>query len=114
MAELKIQIVKVEDIDIKEKNLHFKAYKTLTDAGKFMDVRFRSDVKNTPEEPCIIVVDDSMCNVDDQRRYPVLWVKEVKRIEPLPKRESNVGKYFAYAKDTDGYEDSKTEEKLPF
>ena len=101
MAELKITVAKVEHIKDKERGLDFLAYKTLTKKGKFMDLRFRREVKNAPEETCVIVVDEDKCNVDDQRKYPILWVSEIKRIEPFASKKSNASKYFGSDEDED-------------
>ena len=110
MNEVRIEIVKVDDVVIKDRGLNFKAYKTITKNGKFMDVRFRRDVVNPPKAPCVIYVDEDKVNVDDQRRYPIMWVSEIKRTEPLSAKPSNIGKYL----DVEKYEDSKTEDSLPF
>lgn len=107
MAELKITVAKVERIKDKDRGLDFLAYKTLTKKGKFMDLRFRREVKNAPEEPCVIVVNEEKCNVDDQRKYPVLWVSEIKRIEPFEQKKSNASKYF-------GTDDDEAESDMPF
>lgn len=110
MNEVKIQIAKVDEIEIKERNLKFLAYKTITKNGKFMDVRFTRNVTNAPKAPCVVVVDEANVNVDDQRKYPIMWVSEIKRIEPLASKKSNIGKYL----DVDEYEELPKGEELPF
>ena len=58
-----------------------------------MDVRFVRDCANIPTEPCVIVCDESQCNVDTTRRYPILWVKNVIRCEPF-ERKNNLNEFF--------------------
>lgn len=92
MRELKIRIVEVKPITTKD-GKKFTAYKALTKERKIIDCKFRMDVENLPTEPCIIVVDSDKCNVSTNRQYPVLWVQEVKAIEPI-ERTTNSSDYF--------------------
>lgn len=90
--ERKFKIISVEDITTSD-GKKFKAYKTVATGGRKMDVRFVRDCKNVPTEKCYIVCNDEDCNVDNTRAYPILWIKNVLRIEPI-ERKSNVGDYF--------------------
>ena len=91
--EVKFNIIEVKEINIPERKLKFNAYKTVDRNGKKMDVRFVRDCQNVPTEPCVIVCEDIDCNVDNTRRYPILWVKNVLRQEEI-QRKSNIGDYF--------------------
>lgn len=90
--ERKFKIVEVNEITAKNGN-KFKAYKTIGKGGKKIDVRFVRDCANIPLEPCVIVVDDHDCNVDTTRQYPILWVKDIIRIEDF-ERKNNVAEFF--------------------
>ena len=92
MKELKIRITEVKEVKTND-GKQFTAYKALTNDKRLIDCRFRKEVKNVPTEPCIIVVDEDKCNVATNKIYPILWVSEVKSIEPYVK-ESNANKYF--------------------
>ena len=90
--ECKFKIIEVNEITAKNGN-KFKAYKTIGKGGKKLDVRFVKDCANIPLEPCVIVVDDNDCNVDTTRQYPILWVKNIIRIEDFA-RKNNVAEFF--------------------
>ena len=89
--------IAVKIIDVKEvtppTGQKFKAYKTVDKNGKKMDVKFTRECRNVPTEPCEIIVDDRQANVDTNRQYPCLWVKDVVEIKPLP-RKSNMADFF--------------------
>ena len=65
----------------------FTTYKTLIVGNKLLDLKFTRQVKNAPEEPCIIRVADGKWNIDRTGLYPVCWVKEILEILPLPVKE---------------------------
>ena len=92
MAERKFKIIEVSEITTKD-GKKFNAYKTLANGGRKMDVRFVRNCKNIPTEPCVIVCEEDQCNVDATRQYPILWIKDVVRIEVL-ERKNNVSEYF--------------------
>lgn len=92
MAERKFKIIEVSEITTKD-GKKFSAYKTLANGGRKMDVRFVRTCKNIPSEPCVIVCDEEQCNVDTSRQYPILWIKDVARIEEF-ERKNNVSEYF--------------------
>ena len=93
MAIYKFKIVKIEEIQTKE-GRRFNTYKTVDKRGNFMDVKFRKDCKNVPTERCVIAVNEDDWNVDDQRQYPVLWIKQVQAVEPFPVSEVKKNTYF--------------------
>ncbi len=90
--ELRIKVVEVKPVELQD-GKKFTAYKVLTKDGKKMDCKFRQEVKNTPTEPCIMIVDSDKCNVSANRQYPVLWVSEIKSLEEY-EQTSNSEKYF--------------------
>lgn len=90
--EVKFKIIEVNEIETKE-GRKFKAYKTIAKGGRKMDVRFVQKANNVPDEPCVIVVDEDNANVDTTRQYPILWIKDVLRIEPF-ERKSNLSDFF--------------------
>ena len=92
MAERKFKIIEVNEITTKD-GKKFNAYKTLANGGRKMDVRFVRNCKNIPIEPCVIVCEEGQSNVDTTRQYPILWIKDVVRIEAF-ERKNNVSEYF--------------------
>lgn len=61
----------------------FNAYKTTSKNGRLMDVKFRKEVKELPTENCYAIINVDNMNIDKNREYPVLWVKEVEGYEDL-------------------------------
>ena len=90
--ERKFKITEVNEITTKD-GKKFKAYKTVGKGGRKMDVRFVRDCNNVPTEPCVVVVNEENCNVDTTRQYPILWIKNVERIEGF-ERKNNMSDYF--------------------
>ena len=64
----------------------FKAYKTFTKTGKKMDVKFTREVKPVPEENCYIKVHVDNMNVDRNRKFPVLWIREIEEFQGQPEQ----------------------------
>lgn len=91
----RFHIIEVKEVNIPERGLKFNAFKTVGKGGRKMDVRFVRDCANIPKEPCVIVVDENDCNVDTTRRFPILWVKNVKSIEEI-QHKSNVDDFFDF------------------
>ena len=90
--EVKIKIIEVKEVKTVD-GRKFNAYKSMTKNGDKMDVKFTQECTLLPKEPCTIVVNPVMANVSTKKVYPVLWVKEVLRIEKT-ERQSNVLDYF--------------------
>ena len=90
--ERKFKIIEVKEITTRD-GKKFKAYKTIGKGGRKMDVRFVRDCNNVPTEPCVVVVNEENCNVDTTRQYPILWIKNVERIEDF-ERKNNTSDYF--------------------
>lgn len=84
--EVKIEVVEVRDVKL-ESGRSFKAYKTIPSGGKYkgekVDLKFVQGAENVPQERCYIYVDSDQYNLSERGRYPVYWVKTVKRIEPF-------------------------------
>lgn len=74
-------------IYVEDKSSHdgrkFKSYTTATKNGVKMAVKFRKEVKDTPDESCFIVVNDDNMNEQKNTIYPTLWVNKIEGIEPL-------------------------------
>lgn len=98
--KITIKIIEAKEITPKS-GAKFTAFKTVDKSGKKMDVKFIRDCRNVPTEPCEIIVDDSQANVDTNRQYPCLWIKEVLEIKPL-ERKSNMADFFDTAEAADG------------
>ena len=81
METKKIKIVVQEKTATNGKK--FNTYKTTTKNGRFIDVKFRKEVKNLPVENCYAIINVDAMNVDKNREYPVLWVKDVVGYEAI-------------------------------
>ena len=90
--EVKIEVVEVKDVKL-EGGRSFKAYKTIPSGGKYkgakVDLKFVQGAENIPQDRCYIYVDSDQYNLSERGRYPVYWVKTVKRIEPFKAKESD-------------------------
>lgn len=87
--EVKIEVVEVRDVKL-DNGRTFKAYKTIPTGGKYkgekIDLKFVQGAENVPQERCFIYVDSDQYNLSERGRFPVYWIKTVKRIEPLKAR----------------------------
>lgn len=92
LDEMKFKVIEVKEITAKNGN-KFTAYKTVGKGGKKLDIRFTRTCKNVPTECCTIVVKRENANVDKSRVYPILWIKDVERIE-VNERASNLDEFF--------------------
>lgn len=90
--EVKIEVVEVKDVKL-EGGRSFKAYKTIPSGGKYkgekVDLKFVQGAENVPQERCYIYVDSDQYNLSERGRWPVYWVKTVKRIEPFKAKEDD-------------------------
>ena len=93
MAIYKFKIAKVNEIKAHNGST-FNAYKTVDKNGRFMDLKFQKQCHNVPDSPCWIYVTDENFNIDSNRQFPVMWVKDVEKIEPIAPVSSNVSDYF--------------------
>lgn len=89
--EVKFKVIEVKEINVSGKK--FNAYKTIGKGGRKMDIRFTRECNIIPKEPCVIVCEENKCNVDTTRQYPILWIKEVIRIEDF-ERKNNIKEWF--------------------
>jgi len=88
-----LKIIATERED-REKKTKFMTFKTYGKGGKLIDVKFTKECKDAPNTEgthTIEVYCDEM-NIDTQRRFPVLWIKSIKRVVPL---EEVLGKTLA-------------------
>lgn len=60
----------------------FLAYKVFTKKG-WVDLKFTKDVKNAPTKNCFIFVDTDKLNINKTGRFPIVWVKEIAKIEEI-------------------------------
>jgi len=98
MAQVRLEI-KVEKHKNRETKQEFNSFKTYRKDGKAMDLRFTKEVKEVPLNDCFILVDSQDMNIDENRKFPVLWVKKISGTEAKfqPNAEKNaekVGEYF--------------------
>lgn len=108
-------VVKVLELEVRQitvekegKKNTFNAYKTYKKDGKKIDLRFTRAVKDTPEEACFIKVNAENMNIDNNRKYPILWVTKIEEILPLEALRQNPENY----KEID--DNFSSEEDLPF
>lgn len=95
---IKFKVIEVNEITAKNGN-KFLAYKTLGKGGRKLDIRFTRDCQNVPRETCTIVVKRENANVDKSRYYPILWIKNVEKIEQTV-RKSNLEEFFGEDEET--------------
>lgn len=103
MAKREFKIVEVRELESKTGN-KFTVYKVAASGGKKIDCKFTKAVKNGPEKPCTIIVDEDNANVDTSRMYPVLWIKAIDGIRETVHR-SNLSQFFGDIGDESEYED---------
>ena len=77
----------------KETGESFNSYKAVTKQGK-IDLRFTQEVKEElrPTELCYIHVNEDKVNVNQKSEFPVMWVSEIVKIEPVEFKQ-NINDY---------------------
>jgi len=70
----------------------FNVFKTFTKNGRPLEVKFTSEVKDKPTKNCVAVVDIEKMNIDNNRQFPCLWVKEVVTYEDLAEASKELNK----------------------
>lgn len=94
MALSKIKIAKAEKRKNTKTNQDFISYKTIDPkTGKLIDLRFNKTVKNVPEERCYILVPEDKWNINRTGEWPICYVKEIARVEPIVNDNSNEPKF---------------------
>ena len=96
---LKVQVVVKEMKDKDGKK--FNSYKTPTNLGNLLDLRFTRDVKNLPEENGYIYVAKDKINLAENRLFPCFWVKEIKGFEPTERKVQDLTSHFDEVDDDD-------------
>lgn len=93
MEEEKKIKVYVKQMTNKETGEKFNSYKAVTKQGK-IDLRFTQDVKEEqrPTELSYIFVPVSKVNVNQKSEFPVMWVSEITKIEPVDFKQ-NINDY---------------------
>lgn len=84
-----LEVVRVQDIETKD-GKKFKAYKTERSNGKLVDLRFTRECRLIPSEPCYIKVKHSAWNLDENRKFPIVWVKAVEEIIPYGDKHNDL------------------------
>lgn len=76
--KIRIYVGERETIDKEtKKKKKFKVYHTFSKNGRKTEVKFRQEVKNTPDENCYILVNYEDMNLNTGNQFPVLWIKKV-------------------------------------
>lgn len=96
--EVKIKIVEVKDVKLPN-GIGFKAYRCALKDGNVMDLKFQRAAHNIPTERCWIYVSEGNFNVSRRKEYPVVWVKDVNRIEPLAAKAADTSLFLAADED---------------
>ena len=61
----------------------FNAYHTFSKNDRRTEVKFNRDVKELPSKTCYVEVEETKCNLNTSGEYPVLYIKEIIKIESL-------------------------------
>lgn len=77
----------------------FMVYKTVTKNGRMIDAKFRKTVTQLPKEKSFVTVPEGASNISTATEYPVLWISEVTKIEPITgngtvETEAKLAEYF--------------------
>lgn len=96
MENSKTFLVEVGRYINKERKLDFPTYTAyIGKQQKRINLKFRKDVKELPEETCYIKVLDKDMSIDTSKRYPALWVHKITEVIPYEKHnETAVAKFF--------------------
>ena len=81
MSKLSEIIVYVTERENKENKNRFLAYHTFLKNGKKIDVKFTKAVANRPTTNSRLLVDVEHYNIDKNRQFPVLWIKQITKSE---------------------------------
>jgi len=87
--------VEVREVTVTEngKEKKFNAYKAYESNGRKVDLKFRKEADNIPKENCFIKVSADDMNKNTNKKYPEIWVKNVKEIIPLTARRHTEEEY---------------------
>lgn len=87
--EQNIRTIKLKvEVTAREKDgRSFNVFNTYSKNGRKTELKFRKEVKNTPEKKCYIIVDVDKVSVNTSGEYPVVWVHEI--LEILDMEEAN-------------------------
>lgn len=86
-----IRTIKIIPREVTAKNGNkFTAYKAVKKDGGLIDAKFTKAVGDIPDDVCEITVKDGNYNIDKNREFPVLWVKEVESFKTRSERYLDV------------------------
>lgn len=111
MEKTNLLTIKIVGKEFKDKEgKSFIAFKAITKDGKFLDCSFRKDVENAPKKIGMyeIKVRKNMINIDDNRLFPKVWIKEIVEINKL-EENNKIDK-----KVVDMFTNDDNKEELPF
>lgn len=111
MEKTNLLTIKIVGKEFKDKEgKSFIAFKAITKDGKFLDCSFRKDVENAPKKIGMyeIKVRKNMINIDDNRLFPKVWIKEIAEINKL-EENNKIDK-----KAVDMFTNDDNKEELPF
>lgn len=108
----KLLVIKVIGKEVETEKNTFVAFNAVQKDGKLINVGFRKDVENAPKKVGTynLTVESTKMNIDSNRTFPKLWIKEIVKVEKL---EKTVDKKVLELFDTDE-EETKEKEDLPF
>ena len=92
--EVKIKITEVKNVKLPN-GVAFKAYRCALKDGNIMDLKFQRAAHNIPTERCWIYVSEGNFNVSRRKEYPVVWVKDVNRIEPITVKAADYDLFYS-------------------
>lgn len=92
MANVKVKVISVEVRKNSKTNQEFAVYKTLDPkTGKKIDLKFTKACRNIPTERSYLIVDEKNVNVDRSGEWPVCWVKDIVRVDPIESYSTDSG-----------------------
>lgn len=113
MEKTNLLTIKIVGKEFKDKEgKAFIAFKAIDKEGKFLNCSFRKDVENAPKKVGMyeIKVRKNMINIDDNRLFPKVWIKEIVEINKL-EESTKIDKKAVEMFTTD---DTTNKEELPF
>lgn len=116
MEKTNLLTIKIVGKEFKDKEgKSFVAFKAISKDGKFLNCSFRKEVENAPKKVGMyeIKVRKNMINIDDNRLFPKVWIKEIAEISKL-EESSKIDKKAVDMFTNDDTNDDTNDEELPF
>lgn len=107
----KLLVIKVIGKEVETEKNTFVAFQAVQKDGKLMNVGFRKEVENAPKKVGTynLTVESTKMNIDKNRTFPKLWIKEIVKVEKV---EKTVDKKVLELFDTE--DETEEKEDLPF